>query len=143
MVTGGKPTSVYYAAQKANLEVMALSDAYVRYENKGAFTHKASRCEYARFDNQYKDFTVLKEIQSDDPLLFGCFDAEDGSGYAFTVVNLYDLHREKDASLSFALDGDYTVTAWIRGEQVTLSPTDGMYSLELECAEGVFVEIRK
>ena len=143
MVTDGKPTEVYYAAQKANLEIMALSDAYVQYENKGAFTHKASRCEYARFDNQYKDFTVLTEIQSEDPLLFGCFDAKDGSGYAFTVVNLYDLYREKGASLSFTLDGDYTVTAWIRGEKVTLEPTDGKYSLELECAEGVFVTIQK
>ena len=142
MVTNGEPTSVYYAAQKANLEIMALSDDYVRYKNLGAYTHKASRCEYARFDNQYKDFTVLTGIESEDPLLIGCFEAEDGDGYAFTVVNLYDLYREKDASLQFTLDGDYTVTAWIRGEKVTLEPTDGQYSLELECAEGVFVEVR-
>ena len=139
MVTNGEPTSVYYAAQKANLEIMALSDEYVRYENLGAFTHKASRCEYARFDNEYEDFTVLQEIDSEDPLLFGCFESEDG--YAFTVVNLYDLYREKDASLSFTLDGEYQVSAWIRGEKVELTPTDGKYSLDLECAEGVFVTI--
>ncbi len=142
MVTGGEPTSVYYAAQKANLEIMALSDDYVQYENLGAFTHKASRCEYARFENEYKDFGVISSIESEDPLLFGCFEAEDGDGYAFTVVNLYDLHREKGASLSFTLDGDYEVTAWIRGEKVALTPTDGKYSLELECAEGVFVQVR-
>ena len=65
-----------------------------------------------------------------------------GDGYAFTVVNLYDLHREKGASLSFTLDGDYEVTAWIRGKKVALTPTDGKYSLELECAEGVFVQVR-
>ena len=58
------------------------------------------------------------------------------------MVNLYDLFREKNASLQFTLDGDYTVTAWIRGEKVTLEPVDGKYALELECAEGVFVEIR-
>ena len=82
---------------------------------------------------------MISSIESEDPLLFGCFEAEEGDGYAFTVVNLYDLYREKGASLSFTLDGDYEVSAWIRGEKVELTPTDGKYSLELECAEGVFV----
>ena len=141
MVTGGEPTPVYYAAQKANLEIMALSDDYVRFESLGAFNRNCGGREYASFDNQYEDFSVLTGIDSDDPLLFGCFEGE--GGYAFTVVNMYDLHEEKGASLSFAAADGYEVSAWVRGEKVSLSPEDGRYTLELECAEGVFVLLEK
>jgi len=141
MVTNGQPTDVYYAAQKVNREIMALSDDYVQYRSLGAFNKNCTPYGYAQFDNQYKDFDILTGIKSGDPLLFGCYEKEEGEGYAFTVVNMYDLKKEKKAKVSFTLEGNHTVSAWIRGEKTVLTPVDGAYSLDLEAAEGVFVMI--
>lgn len=143
MVVDGEPTEVYYAAQKANKEILALSDDYVRYKNVGAFNKNCEKAKYAyaHFDNQYTGFTVLKDIESSDPLLFGCFEEKNGDGYAFTVVNMNDLNKPKSASVSFKTDGDHTLFAWIRGEKVELKPEGGVYSLELEPAEGVFITV--
>lgn len=140
----GKPTSVYTAAQKANLEVTALSEDYAKYENVGAFNYNCkSSTKYLQFDNQYKNFTAITEITSNDPLLFGCFKKTGSDGCAFTVVNMYDLKKPRTAEVSFKLDADYTVTAWIRGEKQTLTPNNGVYTMNLECAEGVFIILDK
>ncbi|MBE6652441.1 MAG: hypothetical protein E7610_03365 [Ruminococcaceae bacterium] len=142
----GKPTALYYDAQKANREIMALSDDYMQYKNLGAFNMNCSKgmYRYARFDNQYTDFDILKEIKSDDALLFGCFEKEEGEGYAFSVVNLIDgvdRDRSEPATLTFTLEGEHTVSAWIKGEKVTLTPVNGAYTLQLDVAEGAFVII--
>lgn len=141
MTDNGTPNAVYYEAQKANLEIMALSDDYMQYKNLGAFNMNCnkSKYRYAKFDNQYTDFNILKDVQSEDPLLFGCFEKENGEGYAFTVVNMADISYEETASLSFALEGEHTVSAWIQGEKVTLTPVNGYYTLNLDVAEGVLV----
>lgn len=139
----GKPTERYYAAQKINKEIMALSDDYMQYKNVGAFNMNctSSSYDYAQFDNQYEDFDVLKSVNSNAPLLFGCFEKKEGRGYAFSVVNMYDLSQNKSASLTFTLDGNHNVYAWIQGKKVSLTPNNGVYTLNLETAEGVFIVI--
>ena len=145
-IKDGAPTDIYYAAQKANKEILAFSDEYARYKNAGAFTLNCdkSKFAYAQFDNQYKDFSPLKDISSSDPLLFGCFEENGGDGYAFTVVNMNNINTKKTgAAVSFSLDGKYTVSMWRAGEKVSLTPQNGVYSIELAPAEGVFVTLEK
>ena len=137
----GKPTETYYAAQKANKEIMALSDDYMQYKNVGAFNKNCGNLNYAQFDNQYNNFNIIKNINSNDPLLFGCFEKKEGNGYAFSVVNMYDLFQNKSASLTFTLDGNHNVYAWTKGKKVSLTPNNGVYTLNLETAEGAFVVI--
>lgn len=146
LTDNGVPNQYYYEAQKANLEIMALSEDYMQYKNLGAFNLNCGKpvYKYARFDNQYTEFDILKEIKSDDALLFGCFEKEEGEGYAFSVVNLIDgvdRDRSEPATLTFTLEGEHTVSAWIKGEKVTLTPVDGAYTLNLDVAEGAFVII--
>jgi hypothetical protein len=143
----GKPTDLYYDAQKANLEIMALSDDYMQYKNLGAFSMNCGKAvyKYARFDNQYSDFDILKEVKSEDPLLIGCFEKKEGEGYAFSAVNLVnanDRDRSKSATLTFTLEGEHTVYAWIGGEKTILTPdANGSYTLKLDAAQGAFVVI--
>ncbi len=143
-IKNGEPTDIYYAAQKINKEILALSDEYVKYKNVGAFNLNCEKTkfDYAKFDNQYKDFNIIKEIKSGDPLLFGCFEEKDGGGYAFTVVNMNNINTKKtSASLSFSLDGDHTVNLWRAGEKVKLTAEGGVYSVTLESSEGVFITV--
>ena len=138
-----EPTDIYYAAQKADLEILAISDDYVRFKNVGAFSLNCDkvRYNYAKFDDQYKDFGIIKDIRSDDPVLVGCFEEKDGGGYAFTLVNMYDLKKPTKATVSFSLDGYDTVSAYIGGEKTELKAKDGVFTVELEAAAGAFIMV--
>ena len=147
LTDNGVPNPYYYEAQKANREIMALSDDYMQYKNLGAFNMNCEEADYkyAQFDNQYTDFDVLKDIKSDDQLLVGCFEKENGEGYAFSVVNLVNgsnLDDSMEASISFALEGEHTVSVWLRGENTVLTPDEtGYFTLRLGVADGAFVTI--
>jgi hypothetical protein len=144
-VVDGKTTEVYDAAKKADFEILALSDDYVRFKNVGAFCKNCDglKFAYAQFDNQYDGFNVIKEIKSDDPLLFGCFEEKNGDGFAFTAVNMNSVNKDTKADFVFTLDGEYKVTAWKNGEKTTLEKVNGEYSVTLDIAEGVFVMIER
>lgn len=143
LVDLGETTEIYDAAKKANYEILALSDDYARYKNVGAFNLNCDKIKYAyaKFDDQYKDFDILSDITSNDPLLFGCFEEKDGDGHAFTVVNMNDLSKPKSAEVNFKLNGAKSVRILSKGEKTELKAVNGVYSLTLEPAEGVFITV--
>lgn len=144
LVDAGETTEIYDAAKKANFELLAFSDDYGRYENVGAFNVNCEKTKYryAQFDGQYDGLTGLKDIQSSDPLLFGCFREKNGDGYAFTVVNMAEPGKTKNAAeVSFRLDNANSVHVWASGEKSELTPEDGVYTLSLDNAEGVFITV--
>ena len=48
---------------------------------------QALRSSRAALEKPYTGFDTIKEIESDTPLLVGCFEKEEGTGHAFTIVN--------------------------------------------------------
>ena len=86
-------------------------------------------------------FPTITDVESDDPLLIGCFEANAGDGKAFTVVNMNDPMTFKKANAKFALDKDYKVTAWYNGHPTELSAEDGYYTVNLDSGEGVFITL--
>ena len=138
-----QPTDIYYAAQKADLEILSMSDDYVRYENVGAFTVNCdkSKYKYAQFDGQYGDFGLISDVRSESPLLFGCFEEKEGDGRAFTVVNMNDLKKPTKATVSFRIEDRDSVTAYVGGRKTQLKAVDGVFTLELEAAAGAFIMV--
>ena len=61
----------------------------------------------------------------------------------FNLLPMYaNAAQLKEASLFFALEGQHTVSAWIQGKKVALTPNaNGYYTLNLDSTEGVFVTI--
>ena len=137
----GRPTSVYEAAQKANLEVLALSDEYLKYRNVSAYTVNAKpNLPYMLFDNQLDSLPGLT-VDTKQPVLVGCFEAKSGAGYAFTLVNLSPLTKRTASDISFTLADAHKVTVWQGGAPTVIEPVDGVYTVSLEVAEGVFVTV--
>ena len=144
LVDLGETTEIYDAAKKADHEILAFSDDYGRYKNVGAFNLNCDKPKfrYAQFDDQYTGFNILSDVTSAAPLLFGCFEEKDGDGYAFTVVNMNEPGKTKGSvDVSFRLDGAKSVHVWASGEKTELKPADGVYSLSLANAEGVFITV--
>ena len=138
----GTPTPTYYAAQKVNNELNAISDTYVQYKNLGAFNvNCTSSTPYLAFDNQYKS-DLITSIDSNRPILVGCFEKKEGEGKAFTVVNMANIYSVAKANVTFKLSQAQTVTAYIFGEPTILAPdANGNYTLSLENGQGVFITV--
>jgi len=136
-----EPTDAYYAIQPVLWEMQNLSDVFVQYKNLGAFTHNYSeKVPYLRMSNEYKDFDVLTEIKSDEPLLFGCFEKKQGKGKAFTIVNMTEFRDDLPATVKFKTKAK-KVTLYRKAEPTVLTPNRGVYTIDLTCGEGVFVTL--
>ena len=138
----GKRTRAWYDAATVFKAIRNISDAFVRYSNIGAFTHRCTESTpYLKFSNPLKSFPSIKEIQCEDPLLVGCFKEKDGKGSAFTLVNMSELEDVKTTQVKLKLNGS-SVTAWQRGQRTKLTPdSNGFYRITLASGEGVFVEV--
>ncbi|MBQ9940087.1 MAG: S-layer homology domain-containing protein [Clostridia bacterium] len=139
------PNENYYAAQPVMWELRRLSDTYVQYENLGAFTVNCTDdVPYLKMSGEYKDFEIITGIESENPLLVGCFRKKSGEGYAFTVVNMVDFAADKrDASFTFRLsDLSRTVTIYDKAEKPhVLTSSNGNYTVDLEEGQGVFITV--
>ena len=131
-----KKTDRWYHAQTVNAELKYLSSALGEYKNVGAFSHNCtSDTKFLQFDNQYDFSSVIKKVECDNPLLFGCF--ENDEGYAFTVVNMTNLQMSKGIS-EVKIKTDAPVTVYQNSETKLLEPVSGYISLTLDVGEGVF-----
>ncbi|MBE6688741.1 MAG: hypothetical protein E7588_05635 [Ruminococcaceae bacterium] len=145
----GNPRPVYRDTKQVIGEIRKISDVYCTYKNIGAFNvnYDPETCAYLRMTNpvEFPDIKIdaIDYFDKPSPLLVGCFEAKEGKGKAFTVVNMRELITHLRAKVKFTVDEQYTkVTAYIKGEPTVLTPDEnGEYMIPLECGEGAFVTI--
>ncbi len=136
-------TPAWYDAQTVFREIRKISDVYCSYRNLGVFTHNASKeTPYLQTSNEYQNFKTIREIQSADPLLIGCFESvETPKKTAFSLVNMTELHAAQTAVAKLRIDGR-KITAWRRGVPEIVAPDEnGLYVFPLETGEGIFVTV--
>ena len=100
---------------------------------------QALRSARAALENPYTGFDTIKEIESDTPLLVGCFEKEEGTGHAFTVVNYSPFKSPKTSHVRVKLDGK--VTQYINGDPCVMHGDSGYYKFVLPQGQGVFVTV--
>ena len=124
-------------------ELRAISDEFIRYRNLCAFSYAKGKIPpYLEFPNQYEDFKAIEKIDSDSPLLFGCFERkDDATKRAFTIVNMEEFEGESGATARVKLAAE-KVVVWERGvPRVLPSDEDGFRTFHLSSGEGVFVTL--
>lgn len=137
----GTPSPEYYYVKESIAEVKRLNDVYLKYKNVGAFNINCTdRTPYLMMSHP-TSFPTINKIEGDDPLLIGCFEANEGDGKAFTVVNMNDTMIFKKAVAKVYLNGKYKVTAWYNGYPSEPTSNDGAFEISLDCGEGVFIEL--
>ena len=141
--TGDVTQPLYDDCATVMWEIRNLSDTYVQYKNLGAFNvNYSATTPWLRMTGQYKDFNILSEVKSEEPLLIGCFEKKEGTGYAFTVVNMTDINDFLPATLKFKIAEPLTVTLYDEAQpKVLTADADGYYTINLETTDGVFVTI--
>ncbi|MBE6689450.1 MAG: S-layer homology domain-containing protein [Ruminococcaceae bacterium] len=139
-----KPTQpLYDDCATVMWELRKLSDTYIQYKNLGAFTlNCTSATPWLKMSGEYENFGILSETVSDEPLLIGCFEKKEGTGYAFTVVNMTDIKEQKPATLKFKTAQPLTVTLYDEAVPTVLTAdANGYYTISLETTDGVFVTV--
>lgn len=134
-------TNRWFYAQSVNAEFSVYDEPFSRYKrNLGAFSlNAAGKSKFLKFEIQYDASGFIKEIVTDNPLLIGCFEGDDGS-HAFTVVNCNDLQQGEKAELK--INAGASLTVWQNGNASILNPdSEGFITLTLDNGEGIFCEI--
>ncbi len=139
----GKPTELFYASKKMCEGIKKLSDLYVSYRNIGTFTlgYDEEKTPYLYLENPYdrEKFGVISDIETNTPLLIGCFEKIDKKGKAFTIVNQQDWAEPMDAVIKMKIEG--RVTVYYDGEPTVMTKNNGVYEFNIAQGDGVFVTV--
>ena len=136
----GDQTKIYWAAKDMADAMYKMEDVYLSYKNLGAFNVNYSddvKC--LALEKPYLNFDAIKEIESDTPLLVGCFEKIEGEGHAFTLVNYSPFKAPKTSHVRVKIDGK--VIEYVKGEPRVLESKDGYYEFTLEVGQGTFVTV--
>lgn len=138
----GNRTNAWYDAATVFKEIRSISDAFVKYQNVGAMAHNCTEeTPYLKFSNPVTDFPTIERIDCDAPLLVGCFEKKNGSGTAFTIVNMNELEAVTTTQVKIKIVGS-NVISWPRGQRTeSLPEADGYHHFSLASGEGIFVEV--
>ncbi len=137
----GDKTQTFFDIQRMGMGLHKLSDVFVQYKNLGAYSvNRPETMPWLDMANPYKDFDTIKALESDTPLLVGCFEKKEGNGNAFVLVNYQDFREPKTSTIKFKADGK--ITYYYDGEpEVLKKDADGWYQVQLTQGDGAFVTV--
>ena len=139
----GETTKLFYASKKMCEGIKKLSDLYMEHDNLGAFAvnYDEEKTPYLYMKNPYdmEKFGVISDIESNTPLLIGCFEKKDGKGKAFTIVNQQDWSEPMDSVIKMKIDGK--VTVYYDGEPTVMTANNGVYEFNIAQGDGIFVTV--
>ncbi len=109
----------------------------------GAFTigYDPEKTAYLYLANPYdiKKFGVISDIESNTPLLVGCFEKKEGEGKALMIVNQQDWAETLDSVVKMKISGK--VTKYYDGEAEEAEGQNGVYEFNIAQGDGVFVTV--
>ncbi len=159
----GNRTAQYEKMQETNVDLKALEPIYMRYTGKsncflvGANGNPGGKCGPSSsakiFTNHVNsngvgtlENTMLTNLATGDSdlVLTGHYTKNVGSGEAYLFVNCNDFwfKTENTAVVTFsATNPDSVVTAYVKGVPTVLEAVNGVYTVEIQGADAVFVTV--
>lgn len=148
----GKPTVLYYAAQKVNAEIAAFDDAYLSYKYSGTypiFAKANTKSDFAYLENRL-DVSTLKRISgisADNETVLGVFERDDGE-QAFMLVNYSETTKNVNVNVTVDLKDCEAVAVYggigFDGTPQIVYAEDGKVNIGLLSGEGkFFVPLKK
>ena len=139
----GETTKLFYGSKKMCEGLQKLSEVYFDYKNLGAFAigYDEVKTPYLYMKNPYdkEKFDVISDVESNTPLLIGCFEKTEGKGKAFTIVNQQDWSEPMDSVIKMKIEGK--VTMYYDGEPTVMTANNGVYEFNIAQGDGIFVTV--
>ena len=140
-------TERWYGAQSINRALHLMSDAFMQYQNLGAFTVNPTSAGFMTFSTQYKDFDAIADVSVSDsrPVLIGAFASATAEHCrAFTCVDLGDpgLDVALPTEVTVKLTDAATATMYYKDTVTTLTPDEnGCITFKLYNGDGAFITL--
>ena len=140
-------TERWYGAQSINRALHLMSDAFMQYQNLGAFTVNPTSAGFMKFSNQYKDFDAIADVSVtyNRPVLIGAFASDTAEhSRAFTCVDLGDpgLEMASPTEVTVQLTEATTATMYYKDTVTTLTPDEnGCITFTLHNGDGAFITL--
>lgn len=149
----GQRTDIYYAAQKANKEILAFDHVIQQFDWKGVFTNDAGLTTTGKYKTTNASFSnlvgrlaldevaCLNEVTTSEDTLFGYFiDYEDNEGFMVVNYNETTLGKTDDVKMTFDPSYKYNkCLCYIDGEKKVYDVKNNVLQLTLDVGEGVFI----
>lgn len=149
----GNRTDLYYAAQRANKEILAFDHVLKQFDWKGVFTNDAGkttaskdRTSNSSFSNlvnrmSLEQVSFINEVYSSEDTLFGYFmDGEDNEAVMVVNYNETTLCKTDEVKIKFNAEYKYNkCLCYVGGEKKIFDVTNNTLTLNLGVGEGVFV----
>ncbi len=150
----GNKTGLFDRLEDVNRDLKALEPVYMRYTGDGTAV-LINNCRFpsvqlkkyiGSFDVDGLNQTALSGLQVADgcAAIVGHFRKNAGEGEAFLFVgcNNYRFVKNQTVTVTFGTsDPDAIVTAYCKGIPKRIAPTDGVYTVEIQNADAVFVTV--
>ena len=151
----GTYTELWSSVSALNADVKALSDVYMQYDSLGVFGMGTTKDSFiaTQIRNQnrrnsakgYGEARGFSDITASRGLLVGSFEKHEGDGYAMMLVDSSDPYKGDNGTntITFrtAVSSEVKVTAYIDDTSQVLTPTDGVYTVEIANGQGCFVTV--
>lgn len=151
----GEPTDIYYSAQKANSEILAIDHVVLQFDWQGVFTNDGGettrkgdrgRTQNPSFSNlrnrmPLSSVACLNAVTTSADTLFGYF-IDSADNEAIFAVNYNETTLGLSDTITLEFDPSYSYTkaqCYVGGEKVIYDITDNSLSITLGVGEGVFV----
>lgn len=142
----GKPTDIYYNAQKIHREIEMFEKEFVTYDYEGVMPIAGSQAKenpfYKTLKSPLLSHPLIKEVTATQDTLVGVLKNKAGKN-AFFIANHADpyLHVESEVSLTF--NGVTKINVTQQGKKVTLKNDNGVFHFVLSPGDGAFITIKK
>ncbi|MBE7056803.1 MAG: hypothetical protein E7388_05100 [Ruminococcaceae bacterium] len=149
----GTKTDLWSAGKDCNEVIHTLSPVYMEYEHLGVstipgttfLTKSQLRLQSRRNEARgYGGIRGFSDVESENGIIIGSFEKKDGNGYAMMLVEScdpYDMTVFSTVTFKVADSSCSKVTAYPDGKPQVLTAVDGVYSVELESGQGLFVTV--
>lgn len=137
----GKKTPLYTAVQNVNKEILSFDHIYLNFENKGVMTFpEEGKPPYMYMENPLKEFKPVKKVQSEQPVVMGCFEDKDGNK-AIILVNYTDPARNMSNKVQVSFDKTKALLVHDQHGKNQVKLSGGKYEVTLEPGEGQFIQL--
>ncbi len=140
----GNKTEIYDSAKKVNEEILSFDHVYLSFNWQGVIPVLGSNNRhnnafgYLNGALSYSDTRTLFKTESDEDVLIGCF--EDENGYeGYIVVNFADTMKNLTAKASLSFHGCTKAQVYRGGQKSICELSGGKLNVTLKPGEGIFV----
>ena len=139
----GERTPIYDAVKNVNHEILNFDHIYLNFDHVGVMTFPENNAPPELYiENRLEQFAPVKSVDSEHPIVIGCFEDKDGN-QAIIVVNYTDPAADLTNDVTIKLDKVKEMIAHDSSGSTHSKLKGGKLELTLQPGEGKFIQLLK